>query len=159
MSERKKIEERLRKKEQEIVSMEEKIKASKIYVQALRDILKIFSVNPSGPLDAESETTLRAGSAVDQARRIVLEKGIPVHINEILLALGMEVTRQAKASLTSSLAAYVRREDIFTRPAPNTFGLIELGHTAIDENTYSEPPVGFGQQLSRPRNFDDEISF
>ncbi|EFG2587048.1 hypothetical protein BO204_005220, partial [Escherichia coli] len=42
MSERKKIEDRLRKKEQEILSLEEKIKASKIYVNALRDILKML---------------------------------------------------------------------------------------------------------------------
>lgn len=159
MSERNKIEERLRKKEQEIISMEEKIKASKIYAQALRDILKMLSATPSETIYSEIETTLRAGSTVDQARRIILEKGIPVHVDEILLALGKEVTRETKASLTSSLAAYVRREDIFARPAPNTFGLIELGHAQIYTNTSSEPPVGFGLQLNRPRNINDDIPF
>ncbi|ECD4307660.1 hypothetical protein E0634_24725, partial [Salmonella enterica subsp. enterica serovar Typhimurium] len=67
MSERKKIEDRLRKKEQEILSLEEKIKASKIYVNALRDILKMLESDDVNDR-YESESSLRVGSAVDQAR-------------------------------------------------------------------------------------------
>ena len=120
MSERKKIEDRLHKKELEILSLEDKIKTAKIYVQALRDILKMLGSEVSD--DSDAEATLRSGSAVDQARRVILDRAVPVHIDDILVALGKEVTREAKSSLTSSLAAYVRRDEIFTRPAPNTFG-------------------------------------
>ncbi|EBW9044121.1 hypothetical protein BZR70_24085, partial [Salmonella enterica subsp. enterica serovar Enteritidis] len=126
MSERKKIEDRLRKKEQEILSLEEKIKASKIYVNALRDILKMLESDDVNDR-YESESSLRVGSAVDQARHVILGKSQPVHIDDLLIALGKDPTREAKASLTSSLAAYVRRGEIFTRSAPNTFGLVELG--------------------------------
>ena len=157
MSERKKIEDRLHKKELEILSLEDKIKTAKIYVQALRDILKMLGSEVSD--DSDAEATLRSGSAVDQARRVILDRAVPVHIDDILVALGKEVTREAKSSLTSSLAAYVRRDEIFTRPAPNTFGLVELGHVASDEVSSVEPPANFGRQPTSLRNFDDDIPF
>ncbi len=153
MSERKKIEERLRKKEMEVSTLEEKIKTSKVYVQALRDILKMLGSEDEP--DGDAEATLRSGSAVDQARRVILDRREPTHIDEILAALGKDATREAKASLTSSLAAYVRRREIFTRPAPNTFGLSELGHGPSDDPAV-EPPVNFG---ASPQTDDDEIPF
>ncbi len=152
MSERKKIEARLRKKEQEIHSLEEKTKAAKVYVQALRDILKI--IDQEDPEQEGPEATLRSGSSVAEARQVILRQGMPVHINELLEALGKDVTRESRASLTSSLSAYVRREEIFTRPAPNTFGLVELGHETIDDEA-PEPPIEFGRD---PKD-DDEIPF
>lgn len=150
MSERKKIEDRLKKKVSEISSLEEKIKSAKIYIQALQDILKLMDGDDEQP---KSEANLKAGSAVAQARDFILSRAEPVHINEILEALGKGDTREAKASLTSSLAAYVRRGDIFTRPAPNTFGLIELGHDTVDDEP-AEPPSDFGSDPD-----DDEIPF
>ena len=47
MDERKVIEDRLRKKEQEISNLEEKIRAAKVYVQALRDVLKVLDQGES----------------------------------------------------------------------------------------------------------------
>jgi hypothetical protein len=142
MSERKIIEERLKKKEVEIQGLEEKLKAARVYVQALQDVLKALAADAP----SESDHALRAGSAVDQAREFIVRKGAPAHINEILEALGKGVTRESRASLTSSIAAYVRRGEIFTRPAPNTFGLIELGHMASDApSAPPQPPQGFGK--------------
>lgn len=160
MTERKKIEDRLRKKEQEITSLEEKIKAARIYVQALKDILKMLGSEEREESDAaDADATLRSGSAVDQARHVILRRGDPVHIDDILVALGKEPTREAKASLTSSIAAYVRKNEIFTRPAPNTFGLVELGHTEAIERE-PEPPVDFGREpTSRRPSIDDDIPF
>jgi hypothetical protein len=68
-----------------------------------------------------------------------------MHLTDILLAMGQEASRANSASLGSSLAAYVRRGEIFTRPAPNTFGLVELGHTDEAEAPVLEPPAGFGK--------------
>jgi hypothetical protein len=155
MSERKKIEDRLRKKEQEILGLDDKIKTAKVYVQALKDILKMLD---GGHDEAERESTLRAGSAVDLARQVILDRGMPVHMDELLGALGKEATREAKASLTSSLAAYVRRNEIFTRPAPNTFGLFELGHQTISDEL-PQPPENFGETRSVSEITDDDIPF
>ena len=141
MDERTIIKDRIRKKEQEIQSLEEKLRTARIYIQALNDVMKVLQKTTD---DTPAESVLRRGSTVSQARDVIFERGKPVHINELLEALGKEVTREGRASLTSSLAAYVRREEIFTRPAPNTFGLIELGHTDLDFNDEPEPPRGFG---------------
>ena len=150
MSERKKIQERLTKKEQEIQTLEEKLKAAKTYVQALQDVLKLFENDESS---TSSDSSLKPGSAVAKAREFILRKGSPVHVNDILTGIGKEMTRESRASLTSSIAAYVRRGEIFTRPAPNTFGLIELGHT--DKVAPISVPEDFGSTATD----DDEIQF
>ena len=150
MSERKKIEERLRKKQTEIAALEEKIKGAKVYVQALQDVLKLLGRDDEAD---SAEAKLRPGSSVAQARDIILARGAPVHLDDLLETMGKEVTRDSKASLAGSIAAYVRKEEIFTRPAPNTFGLIELGHTTSDEDEPDEPPSGFGGAPAASRGF------
>lgn len=160
MTEREVIEGQIAKKQSEIDGLEEKIKAAKVYVAALRDVLKLMDkAGRSDGMD-DAETKLRAGSTVAQAREIILARGLPTHIDDLLEAMGKEVTRDTKASLAGSLAAYVRRDDIFTRPAPNTFGLIELEHFEPVDEQEDEPPVGFGQQ-GQPfvNDFDDDIPF
>jgi hypothetical protein len=152
MNEVKKIEARLQKKIQEISALEDKLKAAKAYAQALHDVMNML--RNEGDNESRSESALKQGSAVAQARDVILDRGIPAHINEILDALGKDVTREAKASLTSSLAAYVRRGEIFSRPAPNTFGLLELGHTA-DSGKQVEPPAEFGRPEERGMRVDD----
>jgi hypothetical protein len=156
VSERKAIEDRLRKKQAEIATLEEKLKGAKFYVQALQDVLKLLSKDDAGEA---MESKLRPGSAVAQARDVILERGEPVHLDDILESIGKEVTRESRASLAGSIAAYVRREDIFTRPAPNTFGLVELGHTTIDEEEEVEPPAGFGRQPVAAVDFDEDVPF
>jgi len=143
VSERRAIDDRLRKKQLEITSLEEKLKAAKIYVSALQDVMKLLNRDDDQADTAEAK--LRPGSTVAQAREIILERGEPVHIDDLLTAMGKEVSRDSKASLAGSLAAYVRKEEIFTRPAPNTYGLVELGHTDIEEEE-DGPPAGFGRQ-------------
>lgn len=162
MNERQKIEEALRKKEQEIQGLEEKIKATKVYVKALRDVLKMLDKDNE---TEAAESTLRQGSAVAQARDVMLERRMPVHISDLLSAMGRPQTREARSSLASSLAAYVRRGEIFVRTAPNTFGLMELSHDSEVEEKGPEPPTGFGQLPSPPpspspptsENDDDDI--
>jgi hypothetical protein len=142
MNERRKIEDRLRRKELEIVALEDQIKEARVYIQALQDVLKLL------PRDSDAgggpDTMLRAGSMVAQARNIIKAKAAPVHVDEILRILGKDVNRENKAALSGSLAAYVRRGEIFTRPAPNTFGLVELESPASHGSRPSEPPPNFG---------------
>jgi hypothetical protein len=145
MNERRRVEERLRKKEQELAALEEQTKAARVYIQALQDVLKMMPKADSG-----LRVLLRPGSAVAQARSTILLKGEPVHINEILTASGKETTRENRASLTSSIAAYVRRGEVFTRPAPNTFGLVELGHETTFEDDDDLPP-NFGAEEPPPK--------
>jgi hypothetical protein len=145
MNERRKVEDRIRKKETEIADLESKIRDARVYMQALGDVLKLLPKDPdSGPTDSDS--SLRPGSTVSQARDAILSDGSPMHITKLLEVLGKEQTRENVASLGSSLAAYVRRGEIFTRPAPNTFGLSELAHhpPASEVVATTEPPSSFG---------------
>jgi hypothetical protein len=143
MNQRRKIEERLRKKEEEIREFEAKIRDARIYVQALQDVLKIL---PRGLERNIRVSALRPGSSMAKVREFILEKGRPGHVTELLEALGRPATREARASLSGSLAAYVRKGEIFTRPNPNTFGLIELGHeNEGNPGTDNEPPADFGE--------------
>lgn len=144
MNERRKIEDRLRRKEQEVAQLEAQIREARIYIQALQDVLKLLPKDQNPQAIAES--TLRPGSAVARAREAILRHGDPVHITTLLAELGLEINRDTRASLAGSLAGYVRRGEIFTRPAPNTFGLIEQGHTPNRELRQEElePPDNFG---------------
>jgi hypothetical protein len=66
-----------------------------------------------------------------------------MHINEILKALGSPVDSKHKLSLGGSLANYVRKGQIFTRPAPNTFGLLEMNRKE-ESKLEDEIPEDFG---------------
>ena len=159
MSERKIIEAQIAKKIHEVAILEEKLKAARVYVRALEDVVKMIDrETPRGTSAAQpdGDVNLRRGSLVAQARKVILARAAPIHVDELLGVLGRDVTRETKASLTSSLAAYVRKGEIFTRPAPSTFGLIELDHYSLEESK-DEPPVGFGSVASKTE--DDEIPF
>lgn len=156
MSDRTIIEAQLAKKISEVEGLEEKLKTAKVYIKALEDVLKAIEKGGDSPA-ADGDVTLRKGSLVARARDVILERGTPIYIDDLLEALGREVSRESKASLTGSLAAYVRKEEIFTRPAPSTFGLIELEHFEVEEAD-SAPPPGFGSVTSGA-DTDDEVPF
>lgn len=164
MNERRKIEERLRKKEEEIQELEAKIRDARTYMQALQDVLKILPRSDRGP---SNNGALRPGSSMSSVRDYILKQGRPAHVTELLEALGREPTRENRASLSGSLAAYVRKGEVFTRPSPNTFGLVELGHENEPEaepESYDEPPPHFGEDRVassslRHHEVDDEIPF
>jgi hypothetical protein len=123
------------------------------YIQALQDTIKVL---PRDSSEVKPEHILRAGGALARVRDLILLHGKPQHASDILRALGKPIEKKSRASLTSALGAYVRRGEIFVRTAPNTFGLIELGHTATSEE---EPPSGFGKprptSLIPPKSDDD----
>src|SRR5687767_8758672 len=117
---------RIEKKQQEIMELGLQIREATAYVQALQDTLRLLPKDASQPQQA-----LRPGTGVAKAREAIKKAGKPMHISDILKAIGFPVDKSHRLSLSGSLAGYVRREEIFTRPAPNTFGLVELGHNAI----------------------------
>lgn len=145
MSSRKKIEDRIKRKEAEILELEAKIREGSAYVQALHDVIKLLPRDDDMP----AEAILRSGSAVAGAREAILKAGRPLHISEILDAMGRVVDRKSRTGLSGSISAYVRRGEIFTRSAPNTFGLAEMNDDAEegiapDELPSDEPPSDFG---------------
>jgi hypothetical protein len=131
----KRIEARMKRKEAEIHDLQEQrekliraareieaqINAAQAASQAFAESLAILG----GPERAASAATreLRAGSLPALAYEALKATGKPLHITELIHLIERDgVSRQ---TLVGSLSAYVRDENIFSRPAPNTFGLLE----------------------------------
>lgn len=130
MSLRRKFERKIREKEQAIQALEDELRSARAYLEAMRDAWKMVP-NEGDTTDSETlgDAGLRPGSAVEAAVKVLREVEKPLHIMELIAAMGKEANAQNRASIGSSLAAYVRRGELFTRPAPNTFGLVEWGPT------------------------------
>lgn len=153
MADRRQIEAMVRRKEAEIQSLEAKIKEARAYLQALQDVLRRFPRNSQDTVTPEA--ILRPGSLVAQARETILKQGKAMHVEQILKRLGRETTRENKIALGGSISAYVRKGSIFTRVAPNTFGLAEFNEAT---DSPSEPPPDFGiESSSQP--LDREVTF
>ena len=132
---------KIERKRQEVSEFEGKIKEAASYLQALEDMLKMLPRD--GANAGAAGQYLRPGSGLAKAREAILKKGHPLHVIDLLKALGRPIDRVNKAGLSGSLAAYVRKGEIFTRPAPNTYGLVEL--TATVDNGRVGPPPHFGK--------------
>jgi hypothetical protein len=130
------LERKIQAKNQEILKLENDLREARAYTQGLQDVIKML------PRDMGSTNLgriLRVGSDMAKARDFLLQEGKPMHINDILKFLGKG--KAHRASVSGSLGNYVRKNEIFTRPAPNTYGLKEFdAEPAAD----SEPPEDFG---------------
>ncbi len=129
----------LDRKQQEIIDLELKLEKTKTYVQAIQDSMRLL---PKDPSQNGTEQTLRPGTALARTREILKQAGKPMHVTEILKALNFPVDKKHRVSLSGSLSVYVRNNEIFTRPAPNTFGLIEMNK--VPDETGVELPDDFG---------------
>lgn len=128
----------LDRKQQEINELQIQIEKAKAYMQAIQDSMKLL------PRDSgQGQVVLRPGSALAKAEEILRKAGKPLHISEILKALNEKPDK--RVSLSGSLSAYVRNEQIFTRPAPNTFGLREMIKQANSSDD-AEIPEDFGDE-------------
>jgi len=118
------LERRIEKKRLEITDLKQQLSNTETYLAALQDTLKLL------PKEGDKEVTLRPGSDLARARDFIKVRGTPQHVTDILKGIGKEVNKANRISLSGSLGSYVRKGSIFTKPAPNTFGLIELENNA-----------------------------
>jgi hypothetical protein len=134
------LQKRIERKVEEIREMEIRLREAQSYLTALQDMSKLLPRDQNATQDPSQ--VLRPGSAVARAREAIKRAGKPLHITEILNAIGSEADKKNRISLGGSLSGYSRRGEIFTRPAPNTFGLLEFQNATV--RAEAEPPVGFG---------------
>lgn len=137
---RQKIEERIGKKQQEINALEQTVREAKAYILALQDTLRMF---PKSGAEAVAPS-FRNGSDVGKAYEVLKSAGVNLALNELLKRMGKEVNKDNRISVSGSLGSYVRRNSVFTRPAPNTFGLVEF---EAERRTEPEPPDDFGTDV------------
>ena len=122
---------------------EKRKSGAEAYIQALLETIKAL---PREASDVSPERILRPGGALAKVRDLILSQRKPQHVDEILRTLSKPNDKKSRASITSAIGSYVRRKEIFVRTAPNTFGLIELGHAQDREEDL--PPAGFGQAVT-----------
>lgn len=145
MTIRQKIEEKIQKKEEEIRDIETKVKEARAYLQAMQEMLRLL---PRAEMNENSaEIHLKQGSKIAKTLAELKKANRPMHITEILRVLGKPEDKKNRVSLSGSLGWYVRRREIFTRPQPNTFGLISMGNSSSIED---QLPDDFG-------NMDEDI--
>lgn len=127
------LQKKIEAKELEVEELRKRIGEAAAYIQGLQDVIKML---PRGQTSAAaSQPELRPGTLLFKARDAIKAAGKPLHIVELLKALGRPIDKNNRAGLAGSIAAYARKGEIFIRTAPNTFGLI--GSTP-------HPPDGFG---------------
>jgi len=144
MGVREEFQKRIERKQQEIRDLETKIREANAYLQALLDSMKWL---PREESLSNGNQLLRPGTTLAKAQEAIQKSGHPMHVADILKAIGKPTDKKNRVSLGGSLSGYVRRKEIFTRPAPNTFGLIEMEHLAANglaKTEVSELPKNFG---------------
>ena len=129
------IERRIKQKHDEVQQLRESLSKAEAYIEAMSESLRLIRRTES----ANTENGLRPGSMVYKAREILQKEGRPLYIGEILTRLGKQPTKGNRVSLSGSLGSYVRDNNIFTRPAPNTFGLVEFSEKPDVDNAIDIP--------------------
>lgn len=149
---RQKIEEKIQKKDDEIREFETRIKEGKAYIQAMQETLKLL---PRDDMNANSgEAQLKKNSMIYKTLAVLKKANRPMHVTEILKALGKPDEKKHRVSLSGSLGWYVRKNELFTRPQPNTFGLLN----AVGSNIEDQLPDDFGS-MDEGDKADDEDEY
>lgn len=117
---------RVERKRQEIAVLEQQLMAAKAYLQAMDEALKLAERSSSPSAMKDVSRGLRKGSMPAKAFPVLKRAGRTMYLTALLEGMGVPVTAKNKRSLASALSAYARKGEIFTRPEPNTFGLVEF---------------------------------
>ncbi len=131
------IERKIKQKEEEVRNLREKLIQAEAYLDAMQESLRLIQRTTSD----HGSGGIRLNSMIDKARKILRREGKAMHVADILQSMGKEASQRNKVSLSGSLGNYVRQKFVFTRPDPNTFGLIEFGEVGVTEDGV---PEGFG---------------
>ncbi|MEQ8315745.1 MAG: hypothetical protein RL839_10815 [Gammaproteobacteria bacterium] len=125
----------------ELREIEMRIREGEAYIQGMEETLKMI---PTKEKVVNADANVRPGSDVAKARDALRKEGSPLRIEVILEKMGKEVTKKHRQALAGQLSQNFRQGRIFTRPEPNTFGLLEWDFTSQEEED-PDLPSTFGQ--------------
>lgn len=108
--------------EVEIARLQAELLAARARLQSLRRSIGTLEsrLGDEPAADDRDDPVLRIRGLIRQA-------GQPLYIDDILRGLGHPISRDAREELRALLRPWLRRGEVFTRPKPSTFGLVELG--------------------------------
>lgn len=133
------IEKRIKQKEEEALRLREELVKAEAYIEAMQESLRLIKKTSN----ADDGIGIRPGSMIHKAQMVLRQEGKPLHVGDLLNRMGREVTKKNRMSLSGSLGTYVRNKQVFSRPAPNTFGLIEFDDSKLVPDQ-DELPEEFG---------------
>ncbi|SRR5712692_5770150 len=133
-----KLEDKIQRKGQEILEFNAKIREAQAYIQALQEAAKLMPREEAR--NGGGEAALRPGGSAHKAFHALKSAGKPLHVTEILKAIGMPNTKNNRLALGGTLARYARNKLIFDKTAPNTF-------TVLNHESQEEPPDDFGMAV------------
>lgn len=154
MGAKQEFEKRIEKKKAEIAELEAKLREERAFLSGLQESLRFFPKEDSG--ETKTEVVLRPGTDLYKTQEFLQKQGRPAYIADILKGIGKEVTKESRVSLSGNLSWYVRKGLIFTRTAPNTFGLIGMteevkeGVSAVGDEVEIEGSDGQPSEDSLP---------
>lgn len=157
------LQKRIKKKASEISDIDAKIaelQAKKMAHHAvISELENIIRLLPKDGAITSIEKTIRFGSDVYNAREALRREQKPLHIKDLLDAMGVEVTRNRRSSLSSQLSAYAKKEEIFTKAGPNVFGLMDYGPKPLTDDQKDILSAEDHYNWDSPLKSDDEIPF
>jgi hypothetical protein len=118
---------RIEKKRAEVEAIRTTLRLEERYLEAMLDAYKIMPRAGEDGNGAGRPSGLRKGSNTGKAYIALKRTGHALHVKDLVEAMGLKVSRTITQGLASSLRAYVNKNEIFTKPAPNTYGLVEFG--------------------------------
>lgn len=139
------LQKRIERKQAEIREHEEAIRMAQAYIQGLQDTLKLI---PKEDEFGQVSTAFRHGSNVAKARDALQAAGRPMHISDILKAMGQPADKKHRLALAGSIASYARKDQVFKKTAPNTFGLLEFDVNESEQALSDEAVAGFADVLT-----------
>jgi hypothetical protein len=162
---RNELEKRLRKKRLEVEDKDNKIRRLEaeraVCLAVIAELEGLLRYLPKSPTEGGAERHLRVGSDVYKARETLILAREPLHIKDLLEKIGGDTGRNRRSSLSAQLSQYARKSEVFTKVAPNTFGLIDFGPEpdGVDRQNGLE-----NQDLEEPNiptspSWDDDIPF
>ena len=121
------LQEKIKKEESEVADLRLSVARTRARSDGFDEVLRLL------PRDGEDE--LRAGSTMYEVREFLRAAGRPMHLDEILKAIGFEGRDDKRNSLRGSLAAYANKGRVFTKgDSQETFGLIEFHSNTSNQN-------------------------
>ena len=133
----------------EILEYEMRIREAEAFIAGIRETLKVI---PAEEKALNAGAQIRPGTDIAKVRDVLREHGSPLRIEEILNKMGKELTKGNRQAVSGQLSQNYRQGRVFTRPHPNTFGLLEWGISSTTEDSDSSQPdddssipPGFGE--------------
>jgi hypothetical protein len=111
---------------EDISALQRRVAEGEVYICAIQEAIQLVpkeSPSESGP------TTLREGTKLARVRDLLVKRGVPLHISEILKGIGEEDNKSTRVGLVGSLGQYAREGKIFKKGGPNEFGLLDYPKT------------------------------